>query len=98
MSHIYIDGTKITANANKGNDQLLTGYNIQQCKQKEYKKKITETHFFVNLGFLICCFFTAPFVERMMGIEPTRSAWKAEVLPLNYIRLSLQQIVLYHYR
>ena len=24
-------------------------------------------------------------VERMMGIEPTRSAWKAEVLPLNYI-------------
>ena len=26
-------------------------------------------------------------LERMMGIEPTRSAWKAEVLPLNYIRL-----------
>ena len=26
-------------------------------------------------------------VEQMMGIEPTRSAWKAEVLPLNYIRL-----------
>ena len=69
MSHIYIDGTKITANANKGNDQLLPEYNIQQCKQKN-----TETHFFVNLGFLICCFFTAPFVERMMGIEPTQSA------------------------
>lgn len=69
MSHIYIDGTKITANANKGNDRLLPGYNIQQCKQKN-----TETHFFVNLGFLICCFFTAPFVERMMGIEPTHSA------------------------
>lgn len=69
MSHIYIDGTKITANANKGNDRLLPGYNIQQCKQKN-----TETHFFVNLGVLICCFFTAPFVERMMGIEPTHSA------------------------
>ena len=69
MSHIYIDGTKITANANKGNDRLLPEYNIQQCKQKN-----TETHFFVNLGFLICCFFTAPFVERMMGIEPTHSA------------------------
>ena len=82
MSHIYIDGTKITANANKGNDQLLPEYNIQQCKQKN-----TETHFFVNLGFLICCFFTAPFVERMMGIEPTRPAWKAGVLPLNYIRI-----------
>jgi hypothetical protein len=25
-------------------------------------------------------------LERVMGIEPTRSAWKAEVLPLNYTR------------
>ena len=24
-----------------------------------------------------------------MGIEPTRSAWKAEILPLNYTRLSI---------
>lgn len=35
-----------------------------------------------------------------MGIEPTRSAWKAEVLPLNYIRIyvsrCLQRLVLYH--
>ena len=27
-----------------------------------------------------------PFLERVMGIEPTTSAWKAEVLPLNYTR------------
>ncbi len=27
-------------------------------------------------------------MERVMGIEPTSSAWKAEVLPLNYTRLS----------
>ena len=26
-------------------------------------------------------------LERVMGIEPTQSAWKAEVLPLNYTRL-----------
>ena len=26
-----------------------------------------------------------------MGIEPTLSAWKAEVLPLNYTRLYVQQ-------
>ena len=26
-------------------------------------------------------------VERAMGIEPTTSAWKAEVLPLNYTRM-----------
>ena len=25
-------------------------------------------------------------VERVMGIEPTQSAWKAEILPLNYTR------------
>ena len=28
-----------------------------------------------------------PFLERVMGIEPTTSAWKAEVLPLNYTRI-----------
>lgn len=27
-----------------------------------------------------------PRLERAMGIEPTLSAWKAEVLPLNYAR------------
>ena len=25
-------------------------------------------------------------LERVIGIEPTSSAWKAEVLPLNYTR------------
>jgi hypothetical protein len=28
------------------------------------------------------------FLERVMGIEPTLSAWKAEILPLNYTRFS----------
>ncbi len=27
-------------------------------------------------------------MERVMGIEPTTSAWKAEVLPLNYTRIN----------
>ena len=27
-------------------------------------------------------------LERVMGIEPTLSAWEAEVLPLNYTRLA----------
>jgi hypothetical protein len=27
-------------------------------------------------------------VERVMGIEPTLSAWEAEVLPLNYTRVT----------
>jgi hypothetical protein len=29
-------------------------------------------------------------LERVMGIEPTSSAWKAEVLPLNYTRLEFK--------
>ena len=28
-------------------------------------------------------------VERVMGIEPTRPAWKAGILPLNYTRKSV---------
>ena len=31
-----------------------------------------------------------------MGIEPTCSAWKADILPLNYTRIAFQQIILYH--
>ena len=27
------------------------------------------------------------FMERVMGIEPTRPAWKAGILPLNYTRM-----------
>ena len=29
-------------------------------------------------------------LERVMGIEPTLSAWEAEVLPLNYTRKNLR--------
>ena len=29
-------------------------------------------------------------LERVVGIEPTSSAWKAEVLPLNYTRFNLE--------
>ena len=28
-------------------------------------------------------------MERMMGVEPTLSAWEAGVLPMNYIRSNL---------
>ena len=27
-------------------------------------------------------------LERVMGVEPTRPAWKAGILPLNYTRIS----------
>ncbi len=30
-----------------------------------------------------------PIMERVMGIEPTTTAWKAVVLPLNYTRVYL---------
>lgn len=31
-------------------------------------------------------------LERMMGIEPTRPAWEAGVLPLNYTRMLHRQL------
>src|SRR3546814_6443725 len=31
-------------------------------------------------------------LERVMGIEPTLSAWEAEVLPLNYTRTGRQSM------
>ena len=31
--------------------------------------------------------------KRVMGIEPTLSAWKAEVLPLNYTRTVFPQLI-----
>ena len=32
-------------------------------------------------------------LERVMGIEPTRPAWKAGILPLNYTRVGLYSCV-----
>ena len=31
-------------------------------------------------------------MERVMGIEPTQSAWKAEILPLNYTRVQFLRL------
>ncbi len=31
-------------------------------------------------------------LERVMGIEPTRPAWKAGILPLNYTRIRLRRL------
>ena len=42
-----------------------------------------------NLRVMNVCIDTATKLERVMGIEPTSSAWKAEVLPLNYTRQEL---------
>ena len=35
-------------------------------------------------------------VERVMGLEPTRPAWKAGILPLNYTRMGLTAMLYYH--
>ena len=35
------------------------------------------------------------YVERAMGIEPTLSVWKTEVLPLNYARARLTILLAY---
>ena len=35
-------------------------------------------------------------LERVMGIEPTLSAWKAGVLPLNYTRVFIGEVKVLH--
>ena len=44
--------------------------------------------FVLDLGFNVslCVLAWRSSVERETGIEPAQSAWKAEVLPLNYSR------------
>ena len=42
------------------------------------------------------------FLERVMGVEPTRPAWKAGILPLNYTRgtvfiVSLRDVFVKHF-
>ena len=32
-------------------------------------------------------------MERVIGIEPTTSAWKAEVIPFNYTRLTMGRLM-----
>jgi hypothetical protein len=36
----------------------------------------------------------AHILERVMGIEPTQSAWKADVLPLNYTRITWLTLII----
>ena len=35
-------------------------------------------------------------LERVMGIEPTRPAWKAGILPLNYTRIFSATLIIIH--
>ncbi len=37
-------------------------------------------------------------MERVKGIEPSYSAWEADVLPLNYTRIADFLIILYRMR
>ena len=34
-------------------------------------------------------------MERVMGIEPTRPAWKAGILPLNYTRITFRDACIF---
>ena len=51
------------------------------CGQEEKK---TEDNKISSLAMLL-------FVERVMGIEPTLSAWEADALPLSYTRITLKR-------
>jgi hypothetical protein len=41
-----------------------------------------------RLSYMSINFLCRQYLERVAGIEPAYSAWKADVLPMNYTRLS----------
>ena len=48
-----------------------------------------------RLRWVICiCVYVFKLLERVKRIELSSSAWKAEVLPLNYTRIKLCEIVI----
>ncbi len=47
----------------------------------------------IQLSYGRKCCFKDKKLERVMGIEPTRPAWKAGILPLNYTRTACRNPV-----
>ena len=45
----------------------------------------------LNRGFLWLHLFCSLFLEQVKGIEPSCSAWEADILPLNYSRIFIIQ-------
>lgn len=56
MLHIYIDGTKITANANKGNDRLLPDTIFSNTSKKNHRDSLFRESRFFNMLFLYSTF------------------------------------------
>ena len=55
-----------------------------QSKDKRVKIQTPCSNTFALIPFPFTLY--PAFMERVMGFEPTLSAWKAEALPLNYTR------------
>ena len=54
---------------------------LTYCLEGSCSIQLSYKRIFINLVKL----------ERVMGIEPTRPAWKAGILPLNYTRIAVQR-------
>ena len=48
----------------------------------------------INRAFRGTYLFYVPIMERVKGIEPSYSAWEADVLPLNYTRTDRTWMIL----
>lgn len=58
-----------------------TKFIFEHAKQRKALKNKEKTRSFNSYGFFCI-------LERVRGIEPPYSAWEADVLPLNYTRIS----------
>lgn len=74
-------------------NKLFSNAKFSFCKQRTFSTEearkpqyfLTFCHERNKTGGLL----KPPVLERMMGVEPTLSAWEAGVLPINYIRNAL---------
>ena len=82
-THIYVCGGDPGAHdRNRTGDLVLTKDVLYRLSYMSIKPSVSiSTHSISALS---------RHLERVMGIEPTPSAWKAEVLPLNYTREALE--------
>src|SRR3989344_1043397 len=78
-------------NRNRTDDLFLTKevlYRLSYMGKSSLKRQVSRClHYHHHTAQSCRVPLATLLLERVMGIEPTSSAWKAEVLPLNYTRL-----------
>ena len=85
---IGVEPTASRATIWRSNQLSYTHHILARLKGLEPLTHCLEGSCSIHLSYKRMLPFTKGIIlERVMGIEPTRPAWKAGVLPLNYTRI-----------